>query len=178
MTRQTLLAFATLAAVAGTSCSREDAPPPAPPVRATAAPPAAAAPHAAPVPVFVLLPDSPSPEVEAWARELGAAIAAGHGGLVMSESAEDARVVVRIDAVETNARVNPEPPGEGEVLVMRGAILDGESSRAFSLAYRGSARPQAEALARNLRRFAAEGQASAPEPPPADGEAGSKDEPD
>jgi hypothetical protein len=130
------------------------------------------------VPVFVTLPDSPSPEVEAWARELGAAIAAGHGGLVMSESADDARVVVRIDAVETNARVNPEPPGDGEILLMRGAILDGENSRAFSLAYRGSARPQAEALARNLRRFAAEQQAADPASPASEGEAPSKSEPD
>ena len=61
--------------------------------------------------------------------------------------------------------------GEGEVNVMRGALLVGASARAFNLVYRGEARPQAEAFARNLRRFAAETAAAA-----ADAEAPEKTE--
>ena len=49
-------------------------------------------------------------------------------------------------------------------------LVVGESARAFNLVYRGDARPQAEALARNLRRFAAEGGAVVPAPEEAEPE--------
>jgi hypothetical protein len=67
-------------------------------------------------------------------------------------------------------KVDPEPEGEGETSVMRGALVLGEAPREFSLAYRGDVRPQAEALARNLRAYAAEAggdESDAPEAPDA-----------
>jgi hypothetical protein len=51
-------------------------------------------------------------------------------------------------------KFEPEPAGEGEISVMRGALVTGKTAQPFQLAYKGEARPQAEALARNLRRFA------------------------
>ena len=164
MTRHALLVLAASTVLAGASCSPGESPRATPsPEAAGAATPPLAAP--APIAVFVTLPEDPGPGVEDWARELRGAIAAGHGGLSIAESPDAALVVVRIDAVGTEAGVRPEPPGEGEIVVARGAIVLGETSRGFSLAYRGEARPQAEALARNLRRFAAERAADAPAVP-------------
>lgn len=154
MTRALPLATAALLAVGG--CSAPEVP------QATATP-APAAPAAAPPPVVmhIQVPEDRSPAVESWAQALAAAIAGGHGGLALASTPQEAVAVVRIDAVETGAEVDPEPEGEGEVSVMRGALVVGESARAFNLVYRGDAQPQAEALARNLRRFAAEGAAAA-----------------
>jgi len=151
MTRALLL-VATAALLAVVACSAPEAP------QATATPPPAASPP--PVVVHIQVPEDRGPAVEAWAQALAAAIAGGHGGLALASTPEEAVAVVRIDAVETGAEVDPEPEGEGEVNVMRGALVVGESARAFNLVYRGDARPQAEALARNLRRFAAEGAAA------------------
>jgi hypothetical protein len=149
MTRALPLAAATLAIAA---CSAPDTP-------RSAATPAPVAPAASlpPVVVQIQVPEDPGPAVEAWAQALAAAIDAGHGGLALARTPEEAVAVVRIDAVETGAEVKPQPEGEGEVNVMRGALVVGENARAFNLVYRGDAQPQAEALARNLRRFAAEG---------------------
>jgi hypothetical protein len=102
------------------------------------------------------LPEAPGPGVEDWAKALEAAVAAGQGRLRLVESPEAALVVVRIDTVETGVKVDPEPPGEGEVKVMKGALVVGGNAQEFSLAYRGEAGPQADALARNLRGIAAE----------------------
>ena len=157
MTRALPLATAALLVVA--ACSAPEAP------RATSTPaPAARAAALTPVVVHVLVPEDPDPAVAAWAQALVAAINAGHGGLVLATAPDEAVALVRIDAVEEGTGVDPEPEGEGEVTVMRGALVVGESARAFNLVYRGDARPQAEALARNLRRFAAEGAAAAAAP--------------
>jgi hypothetical protein len=150
------LPFATAALLVVVACSAPEAP------RATTTP-APAAPAAAleSVVVHILVPKDSGPAVEAWAQALAAAINSGQGGLALATTPDEAVAVVRIDAVETGTDVDPEPEGEGEVNVMRGALVVGESARAFNLVYRGDARPQAEALARNLRRFAAEGAAAA-----------------
>jgi hypothetical protein len=109
------------------------------------------------VAVHILVPEAAEPAVVAWAQELAAAIASGQGNLVLASTPGEAAAAVRIDAVEVGAEVSPEPEGEGEISVMRGALVVGESAREFNLVYRGDARPQAEALARNLRGFATEG---------------------
>jgi hypothetical protein len=145
MTR--VLPFAAAALLTVSACSSPDAP------RATATP----VPVSGPVAVFVLVPESPEPEVAAWGQALVAAITSGQGGLVLAPTLEEAAAVVRIDAVEVGVEASPEPEGEGEISVMRGALVLGETARPFDLAYRGEAGPQAEALARNLRRFVTEG---------------------
>jgi hypothetical protein len=150
MTRALLLVVA--APLVVVACSTPDAP------RATSTPaPVVPAADATPVAVHIQVPDPAEPAVAAWAQELTAAIASGQGNLVLASTPEEAAATVRIDAVEVGAEVSPEPDGEGEISVMRGALAVGESAREFNLVYRGDARPQAEALARNLRRFATEG---------------------
>jgi hypothetical protein len=146
-----LVAVALLAAVA---CSA-----PGPPEAASTPAPA---PTPVPVAVYVQVPDEPEPAVEAWAQDFTAAILAGQGQLVLAPSPEEATATVRIDGVESGIEASPEPEGEGEITRMKGVLVVGESAREFSLVYRGEARPQAEALARNLRRFAAEGSAASP----------------
>ena len=150
--------------------------------QATATPaPAAPAANPQPVMVHILVPEEPAPEVQAWAQALAAAIAAGHGELALASTPEEAVAVVRIDSVRTGVEWTPEPPGEGEISVMHGAFVLGESAREFDFAYRGDTAPYAEALARNLRSFAAEGGGGpAPgeeaEPPQSEPEAETGDE--
>ncbi len=174
------LPLATAALLVAVACSAPEAP------QATSTPAPVAPPASVqPVVVHIQVPEDAEPAVEAWAQALAGAINAGHGGLALAPTPEAAAAVVRIDTVEAGATVNPEPEGEGEVNVMRGALVVGESARAFNLVYRGDARPQAEALARNLRRFSAEGAAAAaapeesgeaPEPAPGDEEADTEDQ--
>jgi hypothetical protein len=168
MTRALLLvAAAALLAVVGCSA------PEAPQATATSAPAAPAA-NPQPVVVHILVPEEPALEVQAWAQALAAAIEAGHGALTLAATPEEAVAVVRIDSVQTGVEWVPEPPGEGEISVMHFALMLGESSREFDIAYRGDATPQAEALARNLRGVAANAAAAAAEgaedtePPAAD----------
>jgi len=169
MTRHALLALVTAALLVSGACSPPDDP-------AAQATPAATMPTPAPpIVVHVQVPDDAGPEAAAWAEELRTAVREGHGDLRLAASPEDAVVVVRIDSVETGVEVEPEPEGEGETSVMKGALVLGESAREFSLAYRGDVRPQAEALARNLRAYAAE--ADAPETETV-GDADESDEPE
>ena len=169
MTRHALLALVAPGLLAGGACSPTDEP-------AARATPAATMPTPAPpIVVHVQVPEGGGPEAAAWAEELRTALREGHGDLSLAAAREDAVVVVRIDSVETGVEVDPEPEGEGETSVMKGALVLGESAREFSLAYRGDVRPQAEALARNLRAYAAEA-----DPPETEtvGDAEESDEPE
>ncbi len=172
MTRHALLSLAVAGLLALGGCSGPEAP-------AALATPAATMPTPAPAPiaVHVQVSEGAGSLAEAWAEELRAAVSAGHGDLSLASTPEDADVVVRIDEVETGVEVTPEPEGEGEISVMRGALVLGDSARDFSLNYRGEARPQAEALARNLRAFAAEGgtDQTATDPPDEDDSDAAKD---
>jgi hypothetical protein len=162
MTRRTLIALAAATAVSTTvGCSPPETPAPS-------ARPATPAPAATPVPIVVDVQvlDEAGPEVEAWAEELRAAVSAGHGNLSLAASPEEASVVVRIDDVQTGLEMNAPPEGEGEISVMRGALVVDGSPRAFHLSYRGESRAQAEALARNLRNLAAEDGTGPATPPP------------
>ena len=162
MTRHALLSLAVAGLLALGGCSGPEAP-------AALATPAAMMPTPAPSPiaVHVQVPEGAGSLAEAWAEELRAAVSAGHGDLSLASTPGEADAVVRIDEVETGVEVTPEPEGEGEISVMRGALVLGDSAREFSLNYRGEARPQAEALARNLRAFAAEGGTDQPAAEPA-----------
>ena len=172
MTRYAPLAFVTAVLLAAGACSQPEGP-------AAQATPAAMMPTPGPpVLVHVLVPEEAGPEVEAWAEELRTAVTTGHGELNLAATPEEAAVVVRIDAVETGVKTDPEPEGEGETSMMRGALVLGESAREFKLAYRGEVRPQAEALARNLRGYAAETDAGASDEPEPEGDAGAPDEPE
>jgi hypothetical protein len=147
MTRALPLAAAALMTFA--ACSAPESPEPAaqPPADAVAATPQ-------PETVHILVAGPGGPEVEAWVEALTAAIEAGHGNLALVPTPEEARSVVLIEGVEPAAPAGQEPTGES--FVMRGSLVIGDDARDFELAYRGDVVPQAEALARNLPRFAQE----------------------
>jgi hypothetical protein len=142
MTR--LLSLVVVALMALAACSAPEAPE------------AAATPAAVPqlVPVHIVVPENPDEGISAWSRALADAITSGHGGLTLVQTPEEALVGVRIDVVEKGTEADPVPEGEGDVEVMRGALLVGEDVHEFNLAYRGDLAPEAEALARNLRKLA------------------------
>jgi hypothetical protein len=144
-----------VALLVAAACSAPEAP------KATATPTPAPAPTPPPIAVHILLPAEPDAAVTAWAQALAGAISSGQGGLTLAATPEEATMAVRIDVVEKGTEADPVPEGEGEVLVMRGALLVGDKAHAFSLAYRGDVRPEAGAFARNLRQFAAQATAAA-----------------
>jgi len=150
---------AVAAAVLCAACSA----PPAERSAAQDAPPASAAP---PLAVHVAVPEDASEAAAAWARALEAAIAARTGDLEVASDAAGAGLVVRVLSVES-APGDTEAPGEGEAFVMRGALVAGETTQEFNLTYRGEARAQAEALARNLHRFGDRMRRGAAPTPPA-----------
>lgn len=150
MTRHALLTLATTGLLVAGACSPSNEP-------AARATPAAMMPTPVPsISVHVQVPEEAGPEAAAWAEELRTAVTDGHGELRLAPTPEEGVVVVRIDSVETGVKTDPEPEGEGETSLMQGALVLGESAREFKLAYKGDVRPQAEALARNLRAYAAE----------------------
>ena len=150
MTRQAVVSLAAVAVLVACACSAPEAP-------AALGTPPPARPAEALVTVSVLVPDDAGDLAEAWAEELRIAVSGGHGDLTLAASPEEATVVVRIDGVETGEAAASGEEDGGKVSVMHGALVVGGSPREFNLNYHGEARPQAEALARNLRSFASEG---------------------
>jgi len=135
-----------------------------PPAEREAAAPALTPPPAPPVAIHVAMPEGASAAATEWAHALEAAIAARAGDLQLAPDPASAELEVRIHSVEP-APAGTEAPGEGDPFVMRGALVAGEITREFNLAYRGAPGPQAEALARNLRGF---GEKMKTPSPPAD----------
>jgi hypothetical protein len=88
--------------------------------------------------------NAPAP-VKAWAKELRTALDQRKDEFRRAKPGEAAELVVRIDSVA---------PGSGGVQVLNGALVMGKSSRPFNLSYPGEVAPQAEKLARNLRKLA------------------------
>jgi hypothetical protein len=173
MTRHALPTLAAAALLAA-ACSQPDAP-------AARATPAETMPTPVPrIAVFVQVSEEADADVQAWAEELRAAVAAGQGDLSLASTPEEAEAVVRIDSVESGVKVDPEPEGEGETSLMRGALVKGEDAREFQLAYKGEVRHWAEALARNLRGYAAKMDADAADTPEpgSDEDAGDTPEPE
>ena len=107
-------------------------------------PPATAA-KIVPMTVEVRAAAKAEPPVQAWARELRASLEQRKDEFRAAKPGESAELVVRIDSVV---------PGTGGAQVMNGALVMGKSSRPFNLSYTGEVGPQAEKLARNLRKLA------------------------
>jgi hypothetical protein len=107
-------------------------------------PPATAA-KIVPMTVEVRTAAKAEPPAQAWARDLRAALEQRKDEFRAAKAGESAEFVVRIDSVV---------PGTGGGQVMNGALVMGKSSRPFNLSYAGAVGPQAEKLARNLRKLA------------------------
>jgi hypothetical protein len=83
--------------------------------------------------------------VQAWVKELRAALEARKDEFRPAKKGETAELVVRIDSLGK---------GQNDLQVMAGTLLMGKSSHPFNLSYPGETAPQAEKLARNLRKYA------------------------
>lgn len=112
---------------------------------AAAQTPAAAPAKIAPMSVQVEAAAKADAGVRAWAKELRAALEARKDEFRPAKKGETAELVVRIDSVGK---------GQNDLQVMVGTLLMGKSSHPFNLSYPGEVAPQAEALARNLRKYA------------------------
>jgi hypothetical protein len=146
-----------LAAAFVAACSAPESP-------KTGASPAASAVPVTPLAVHVALPQGASPKATEWAKALEEAVDARQGDLKLVADASVAEVVVRVTSVEP-APEGAVGPGEGEAVVMRGVLVVGDATREFNLAYRGTARAQADVLARNLRRLGEETKQRSAAPP-------------
>ncbi|HYN01329.1 MAG TPA: hypothetical protein VE359_02675 [Vicinamibacteria bacterium] len=115
-------------------------------VQATAAQTPATAPaKTAPMSVQVEAAAKADAGVQAWVKELRAALEARKDEFRPAKKGETAELVVRIDSVGK---------GQNDLQVMVGTLLMGKSSHPFNLSYPGEVAPQAEKLARNLRKYA------------------------
>jgi hypothetical protein len=113
--------------------------------QATAAPAPAAAAKVVPMTVQVDTAAKADAGAQAWAKELRAALEARKDEFRLAKPGETPELVVRIDSVAK---------GQGDAEVMNGAIVLGKTSHPFNLSYKGEVAPQAEKLARNLRKVA------------------------
>jgi hypothetical protein len=112
---------------------------------AAAQAPAAAPAKTAPMSVQVDAAAKADAGVQAWVKELRAALEARKDEFRPAKKGETAELVIRIDSVGK---------GQNDLQVMAGTLLMGKSSHPFNLSYPGGVAPQAEALARNLRKYA------------------------
>ena len=83
--------------------------------------------------------------VQAWVKELRTALEARKDEFRLAKKGETAELVVRIDSLGK---------GQNDLQVMNGTLLIGKGSHPFNLTYPGEVAPQAEKLARNLRKYA------------------------
>jgi hypothetical protein len=93
---------------------------------------------------------------QAWGKELRTALEARTDEFRFAKPGEKAALVVRIDSVV---------PGQAGSSVMNGALVQGGQPRPFTLNYPGEIRPQAEKLARGLRKLAEQAKAEPSTPP-------------
>ena len=107
--------------------------------------PAPAAPaKVVPMSVQVETPAKADEGTQSWARELRAALEARKDEFHLVRPGEKPELVVRVDSL------GKAPDG---TLVMNGALVLGKTKRDFAYGYK-DVKVQAEALARNLRKFA------------------------
>jgi hypothetical protein len=90
----------------------------------------------------------------AWADELRTAIAARKDEFRSPRPGEKPEVVVQVDTVG--------PTATGSA--MKGSLVVGDAPHPFSLTYAGPSKPQTEALARNLRKYADQMKTAPPAP--------------
>jgi len=107
--------------------------------------PAAAPAKIAPMSVQVEAAAKADAGVQAWVTELRAALEARKDEFHLAKKGLTAELVVRIDSMGK---------GQNDLQVMNGTLLMGKSSHPFNLSYPGEVAPQAEKLARNLRKYA------------------------
>ncbi len=105
----------------------------------------AASPKVAPMSVQVRAAAEADAGAQAWVKELRAALEERKDEFRLAKTGETAELVVRIDSLAK---------GQGDLRVMNGVFLMGKTSRPFNLSYPGEVAPQAEKLARNLRKYA------------------------
>jgi hypothetical protein len=149
MTRLSRSTLALAGALVAVACTGPEA------TKSEATPGPSASP-VAPLAVHIALVEGASSSAMGWARTLEEAVTERRGDLQLVADAAAAVVVVRVAAVEP-VREEGGASGEGEAMVVRGALVVGTATpRNFNLTYRGAARVQADALARNLRRLAEE----------------------
>ena len=89
-------------------------------------------------------PPGPTPAVQAWAKELRAALEARKDEFRLARPGEKPEFVVRVDSVGKAQDGTP---------VMNGAFVLGKTTRPFTYGFT-DVRVEAEKLARNLRKFA------------------------
>ena len=80
-----------------------------------------------------------------WAKELRTALGQRKDEFRPAKPGETAELVVRVDSVV---------PGADGSHLLNGALVMGEKARPFNLSYPGEVEPQAQKLARNLRKYA------------------------
>lgn len=112
----------------------------------------AASPKVVPMSVQVRAAAEADAGVQAWVKELRTALEERKGEFRLAKTGETAELVVRIDSLAK---------GQDDLRVMNGAFLMGKTSRPFNLSYPGEVAPQAEKLARNLRKYADQMKAAA-----------------
>jgi hypothetical protein len=112
---------------------------------AAAQSPAAAPAKLAPMSVQVQSAAGADALVRVWVKELRAALETRRDEFRLAKKGETAELVVRIDSLGK---------GQNEAHVMNGTLLMGKGSHPFNLSYPGEVAPQAEKLARNLRKYA------------------------
>lgn len=122
---------------------------------AAAAQPAAKPAETGAITVQVEVAQGTASAAQAWGKELRTALEARRDEFRVVKPGEKASLVVRIESVV---------PGQGASSVLNGVLVQGGQSRPFNLNYPGEVRPQAEKLARSLRKLAEQ---SRPAPPAA-----------
>ena len=122
---------------------------------AAAQTPAAAPAKVVPIAVQVQAAAGADAGVQAWVKALSTALEARKDEFRLVKKGQTAELVVRIDSLGK---------GQNDVQVMNGTLLMGKVSHPFNLSYPGEVAPQAEKLARNLRKYADQLKAA---PPPA-----------
>jgi hypothetical protein len=120
---------------------------------ALVAPQSPAAAKPVPMTVEVRTAAKADPPVQAWAKELRAALDQRKDEFRPARPGEAAELVVRIDSVTA---------GAAGAQVMNGVLVMGKYARPFNLSYPGEPAPQAEKLARNLRKYAEQMKAGPP----------------
>lgn len=91
---------------------------------------------------------------QAWGKELRTALEARGDEFRVVKPRETASLVVRIESIM--------PGPQAGSSVMNGVLVQGGQTRPFSLNYTGDIPPQAEKLARNLRKLVEQAKASPP----------------
>ena len=82
---------------------------------------------------------------QVWVKELRTALETRKDEFRLPKKGEKPELVVRVDSVGK---------GQNDLQVMNGTLLIGKGSHPFNLSYPGEVAPQAEKLARNLRKYA------------------------